>query len=130
MQMIIDFENMSSADLEDLKNKPFYVRVWATWCGHCQRMRAGTPQLSKHTGDGIAVIDIEEKMLKHIMKKHPTDHFTRLFIQEVTGYPTVYYHNPSFAECRKVSASSPFATQLNDVGLAEMMKAFMPAARR
>ena len=119
--MIYDLEDMSIADLDNLKNKQFFVRVWAPWCGHCVRMKKDTSKLSEKIGDNITVIDIEEKMLNHLKIDHSSDHFTSLFSQKITSFPTIYHHDPSASEILLVKASSPFATSLKEVQLSAII---------
>ena len=65
-----------------VKNDPFFIEFYATWCGHCKKLEPTWNELAKSTKDRINIGKIEASVNKRIGSKY-----------NVQGYPTLLFIN-------------------------------------
>lgn len=85
--IVIDSNNYNElvVDKETLKNisdKPWFIKFYAPWCGHCKRLAP--------VWDELHDLHVDEL---NVAKVDCTSDFGRLLCTdfEIRGYPTLYY---------------------------------------
>lgn len=103
-----NIENLKAFDDNVIKKKKsFLLIVTAPWCYHCQQFKKniwnkkkvlgetlqskGFSKSVSVDGDSMAILDIEESIVRHLTSEHKEHPLSKILLDNVSGYPTVVY---------------------------------------